>query len=283
MAGNRKNRKRKKHIRMIAVLILLCVSLIADSRWRMETTEYTLVSGRLPVEFDGFKVVQLSDIHGREFGEGNARLLRNVAEAEPDIIALTGDLADRSTDLAVIDTLLSGLTEIAPVYYVSGNHEWAAGILDELQELFEAHGVTYLRNSSIYLESGDERIALVGVEDPNGYSDMKKPDEVVEILRETYPEGYAILLGHRNYWVEEYPELDVDVILCGHAHGGIVRLPIVGGLLGTDRSLFPEYVDGVTDTGSYSMIVSRGLGGSVPIPRFLNNPEIVVLTLRTAE
>lgn len=278
--------KRKKlsvFIKIILVLILLCGVITADSRWRIVTTEYTVSSEKLPAEFDGFRIVQLSDLHGAEFGEGNERLLKKVAAAEPDIIALTGDLADENTDLSVIDTLLDGLTDIAPVYYVSGNHEWWAGNLGELAELFDAHGVTYLRNEYVLLERGESGIVLAGVEDPNGYSDMKKPDEVVDIIRKTYPDAYTVLLGHRNYWVEEYPDLEVDIILCGHAHGGIVRLPFAGGLLGTDRSLFPDYVDGMTASGSYKMIVSRGLGGGVPIPRFLNNPEIVVLTLKTPE
>ncbi|MGN1002025.1 MAG: metallophosphoesterase [Oscillospiraceae bacterium] len=272
---------KKRHL--ILRLLLLVALLLADSRWRLVTTEYAVASPRLPAAFDGFRVVQFSDLHGREFGEGNARLLKKVAAAEPDLIALTGDLADENTDLAVIDTLLDALTDIAPVYYVSGNHEWWAGNLGELEELFEAHGVRYLRNEYVLLEREGESIVLAGVEDPNGYSDMMRPDELVDIINKSRPDAFTVLLGHRNYWVEEYPDLEVDIILCGHAHGGIVRLPFLGGLLGTDRSFFPAYVDGMTASGRYQMIVSRGLGGSVPIPRFLNNPEIVVLTLQASE
>lgn len=277
-----KSRKRSFFMKILIVLILLCGLVIVDSRWRIVTTEYTVSSAKLPPEFDGFKIVQLSDVHGEEFGEGNVRLLRKVAEAEPDIIALTGDLVDENTDLTVIDTLLQGLADIAPVYFVSGNHEWASGKLSELQELFEAHGVTYLQNEYVLLTRGERDIVLAGVEDPNSYSDMKKPNEVVDIIKEACPDTFTVLLGHRNYWVEEYPGLPVDIIMCGHAHGGIVRLPFVGGLLGTDRKLFPDYVDGMTASGSYQMIVSRGLG-NIPIPRFLNNPEIVVLTLKASE
>lgn len=278
-----KRKKRGFFTKIILILALLCGLIAADSRWRIVTTEYAVSSEKLPPEFSGFKIVQLSDLHGEEFGEGNERLLKKVAAAQPDMIALTGDLADENTELSVIDTLLTGLTDIAPVYYVSGNHEWWVGCLSELAELFDAHGVTYLRNEYVLLERGESSIVLAGVEDPNGYSDMPKPDEVVDIIKEAHPDAYTVLLGHRNYWVEEYPDLEVDIILCGHAHGGIIRLPFAGGLLGTDRSLFPDYVDGMTASGSYEMIVSRGLGSSVPIPRFLNNPEIVVLTLKTSE
>ncbi|MCC8089931.1 MAG: metallophosphoesterase [Oscillospiraceae bacterium] len=290
-----RRRYKRKHplLRALGLLLLLFAALLADSNLRIVTTEYTLEYETLPSAFDGFRIVQLSDIHGAEFGAGNRRLLASVRAAEPDIIALTGDLTDEDSDMAVIETLLSGLVEIAPVYYVSGNHEWHAKCLDTLQDFFDSYGVCYLRNESVLLERGDEEIVLAGVEDPNGPKDMIAPDVFAAELRAEYPDDFILLLAHRNNWAEDYPTLPVDLILCGHAHGGIVRLPVLGGLIGNDRSLFPEYVDGVHASGSYRMVISRGLGGigsasisadgeRVFIPRFLNNPEVVAVTLRAA-
>lgn len=279
----KKHKIRHKLPRAVLTVALAFAALVLDSRCRLVTTRYTLLSSRLPAQFDGFTIVQLSDIHGAQFGAENARLLDRVRREAPDIIALTGDLADEFTDMGVVDALLGCLVETAPVYYVSGNHEWAGGLLPELEELFDRHGVRYLRNECVVLESGGESIVLSGVEDPNGWRDMLEPDEVVDIIRGSHPDAFTIVLGHRNYWAQEYPDLPVDLILCGHAHGGIVRLPALGGVLGTGRVLFPDYVDGAHEVGQYTLIISRGIGQSPVAPRFLNNPEIVTVTLRSAE
>lgn len=273
-------KKRSKRLRRTLLLALLLAALIVDGRLRLTTTEYSLSFAGLPPAFDGFRVVQLSDVHGAVFGRENERLLRAVAAAEPDLIALTGDLADQYTDLADTDRLLAGLGEIAPVYYVSGNHEWSEDLLEPLQELFQRRGVRYLRNEYLTLERSDSRIVLAGVEDPNGWRDMPRPDALAARLRETYPEDFVLLLGHRNDFLEKYPSLPVDLVLCGHAHGGVIRIPGLGGLLGTNRELFPDYTAGVYTGGTYRLLVSRGLGSLRGIPRLFNNPEVVVLTLR---
>lgn len=273
-------KKRKGKI-FILLLVLALAALIYDSNTRIAVTEHILVSERIPDSFEGFTLVQLSDIHGCELGEGNSGILEKTAAAKPDIIAITGDMVDEDTDMAVIDSLLEKLAAIAPVYYVSGNHEWGAGRMAELEAVLEKQGGCYLQNEYVLLSRGEESIALAGVEDPNAWADMPSPEDVMAQVRAEQGETYTILLGHRNYWAEKYPELDADLILCGHAHGGIVRLPLLGGVLGAGFELFPEYVDGAVDCGSYTMIVSRGLGNSAGIPRFLNNPEIVVVRLES--
>ena len=270
-------RKRHWKLKTLLAFLALCGVLTADSNLRLVTAEYELSYAALPEEFDGFCIVQLSDLHGAVFGENNARLLERVREVKPDLIALTGDLADRDTRLADVDALLAELTGLAPVYYVSGNHEWTSGLIGPLEAMFERHGVRYLRNEYVTLRRGEGEIILAGVEDPNGWVEQPKPDAVAAAL----PEGsFRVLLGHRNYWVTEYPDLPVDLILCGHAHGGVIRLPFVGGLLDHHGTFFPEYVDGVFLSGRYRMVVSRGLGSTGGVPRFLNNPEIVAVTLK---
>ncbi len=272
---------KKRKIKWIITLVVLAVlaAMVVDSGCRLVTTEYTVASESLPASFEGYTIVQLSDIHGSQFGRDNARLIKKTAETKPDMIALTGDLADSDTDMAVIDSLLGELSKIAPVYYVSGNHEWGTGCIEELKEIFARQGVSYLSNSYEVLRRGDDSIILAGVEDPNSYANMPRPDDVVETIEKEQGEGFRVLLGHRNYWAERYPKLDVDLIFCGHAHGGIVRLPWFGGVLGTGFEFFPENVDGAVESGRYTMIVSRGIGNSIPVPRFLNNPEIVVVKL----
>jgi hypothetical protein len=277
-------RKRKKHIfiKMLAALIILCAALLLLGKYGLSVSRYELASDRLPESFDGFRIVQLSDLHGSEFGADNRRLVRAVAGENPDIIVLTGDFIDEDKDeLPEVDTLVRQLTGIAPVYFVSGNHDWASGGIEALADTLSSDGVTYLRNDYITLNQGTDSIILAGVEDPNGRADMMKPDELVDIINNESPGSYIVLLAHRNYWVEKYPDLQVDIIMCGHAHGGIIRIPGIGGLIGTNAGLLPEYDAGVFTSGRYRMVVSRGLGNSVSAPRFMNTPEIVTLILHT--
>ena len=131
------------------------------------------------------------------------------------------------------------------------------------------------------LERNGASIVLAGVEDPNGYADMPKPDEVCEKASAAYPDHFIVLMAHRNDFPINYPTLSCDLVLTGHGHGGVIRLPLVGGLVGTDLRLFPTYDAGVFPCERYSMVVSRGLGGAPWYPRLLNNPEIVCVTLQS--
>ena len=263
--------------------LLAAVCILLDSRYDIQLTDYELASDRLPPEMDGLRIVQLSDLHGAEFGRDNGRLIRLVEGQRPDIIALTGDMAGSPGELAALESLLAGIAGLAPVYYVSGNHEFAGGVIDELRALLEKYQVRSLENEYEVFEKNGGRIAIAGVDDPNGRADMVTPAALCASLRSEYPGDYALLLGHRNYWVARCPELPVDLVLCGHAHGGIVRLPFVGGLLNTNHSFGAEYEAGLYYSGSYCMEVSRGLGNSISVPRLFNRPELVTIVLRSGQ
>ena len=258
------------------MLLIALVLLAYDSMHRLEVSEFTVASGRIPMSFDGFKIVQLSDLHGAEFGD---ELLDAVKAEAPDLIALTGDFITTAENLPAAERAIKGLTEISDVCFVSGNHDFGSGEISALEDMLGRYGVKYLKNEFFALERDGDELVIAGVEDPNGWADMIQPEELAAQLREEYKNEFAVLLGHRNYWMEEYPELPVDLILCGHAHGGLIRIPGVGGLVSTDRTLFPDYDAGLYDNGVYKMIVSRGLGNSVRMPRLLNRPEIVSITL----
>lgn len=265
---------------VVALIAAFCVFIIKDSRDELEISHYEVASSKLSESFDGFTIVQLSDLHGAQFGEDGTELVDKVRELAPDIIALTGDFVTDEGDLEAVEKLAPRLTEICPVYFVSGNHEFGSGLAAEVRNIMESAGVKYLSNEYLTISRGEDHILLGGVEDPNAYADMLTPEELAQKMNEASPSAFKILLGHRNYWMEKYPELPVDLVLCGHAHGGLVRIPGVGGLIGTDRHLFPDFVDGEFNNGNYTMIVSRGLGNSVPLPRIFNRPEIVCVTLR---
>lgn len=267
---------------ILALIAAAAAFLIKDSRDDLEISRYEVASQKLPESFDGFKIVQLSDLHGAEFGEDGMELVEKVKELEPDIIALTGDFVTDEGDLAAVKKLAGRLTELCPVYFVSGNHEFGSGLAIKVRNILERAGVKYLSNEYLTISRGEEEILLGGVEDPLAYADMLSPDELAQKMNDAAPDAFKILLGHRNYWMTEYPELPVDLIFCGHAHGGLIRIPGVGGLIGTDRRLFPDFDAGQFNNGRYTLIVSRGLGNSVPIPRIFNRPEIVCVELSSA-
>ena len=267
---------------ILALIAAVAAFLIKDSRDDLEISRYEVKSQKLPESFDGFKIVQLSDLHGAEFGEDGMGLVEKVKELEPDIIALTGDFVTDEGDLAAVKKLAGRLTELCPVYFVSGNHEFGSGLAIKVLNILERAGVKYLSNEYLTINRGEDEILLGGVEDPLAYADMLSPDELAQKMNDAAPDAFKILLGHRNYWMTEYPELPVDLIFCGHAHGGLIRIPGVGGLIGTDRRLFPDFDAGEYNNGRYTLIVSRGLGNSVPIPRVFNRPEIVCVELSSA-
>ena len=283
--GN-KNRTHGILMLIISLFILLIAFLFFDSYFRISVTEYELFYGNLPEAFDGFRIVVLSDIHAAVFGQNNERLVREVRGANPDIIAISGDFTDGNEklhideQLAIANRLVKELITIAPVYYVTGNHEWDGGEVWQLLSMLDEHGVTVLRNRYVVLESGADSIVLAGTDDPNGPADMIQPDELVERIRESEGDGFVVILEHRNNRLPLYSELGVDLVLCGHAHGGIIRLPFTDGLIGPERDWFPTYTNGVYSIGNTNMVVSRGVGNHTGWPRFLNNPHIAVAILR---
>lgn len=267
---------------ILALIAAAAAFLIKDSRDDLEISRYEVKSQKLPESFDGFKIVQLSDLHGAEFGEDGMELVEKVKELEPDIIALTGDFVTDEGDLAAVEKLAARLVKLCPVYFISGNHEFGSGLAVKVRNILERAGVKYLSNEYLTISRGEDGILLGGVEDPLAYADMLSPDELAQKMNDAAPDAFKILLGHRNYWMTEYPELPVDLIFCGHAHGGLIRIPGVGGLIGTDRRLFPDFDAGQFNNGRYTLIVSRGLGNSVSIPRVFNRPEIVCVELTRA-
>lgn len=267
---------------ILALIAAAAAFLIKDSREDLEISRYEVASQKLPESFDGFKIVQLSDLHGAEFGEDGMELVDKVGSLEPDMIALTGDFVTDEGDLAAVEKLAARLVKLCPVYFVSGNHEFGSGLAVKVRNILERAGVKYLSNEYLTINRGDDEILLGGVEDPLAYADMLSPDELAQKMNDAAPDAFKILLGHRNYWMTEYPELPVDLIFCGHAHGGLIRIPGVGGLIGTDRRLFPDFDAGEYNNGRYTLIVSRGLGNSVSIPRVFNRPEIVCVELTRA-
>ncbi len=288
-APHRRPRRKRRHpLRWIAGLAVLALGGWCWFQWQcwgLQVTQTEIAPGALPEEFDGYKIVHLSDLHGHEYGQGNEELLKLVAEQKPDLIVVTGDVIDQESQLDMIPALAKGLAAIAPAYYVTGNHEWSLGTakVKELKSLLSQCGVAPLSNQYELLELGGARIVLAGVDDPNGYADQETPEELFAEIGEEAPGLFTVLLAHRNDRFGQYAAAGYDFVLSGHGHGGIVRLPFVGGLLGTNRQFFPDWTSGVYILGDSTLFVSRGLGNNtVPFQgfRLFNRPELAVVTLK---
>lgn len=262
-------------------------AVVFPENYMLRTARERIVSPKLPEAFDGFRIVQISDLHGCRFGKENRRLLEKTEAEKPDIITVTGDIADRKTkNFTPIFNLVKTLCGKYPVYFVSGNHEleMPGDRRTEFLNGLCAQGVCMLDNRAEKLGRGGASITLCGVRVPLRYyrwnrHGKRRPvfdeKEMKWLLGACGPE-YTILLAHNPLFFESYAAWGADLTLCGHIHGGMVRLPRLGGLLSPERNFFPRYSAGLYHIGEHSMAVSCGLSKG---PRINNPPEIVSLTL----
>ena len=281
MAKHPRKRRLPGFLLFLALAVLAALFLRWDNT-ALQTTYFDPVFADLPEGFDGCRIAVLSDLHGAEFGENNQELFTAVAQESPDYIVYLGDLEDhyRGPAAGYAETVAAGLTAIAPTYYVTGNHEWGIGDVPALKETLAAHGVSVLSNQFVPLERNGDIIVLAGIDDPNGYADQKTPEEVAAEVYAAYGDPFWVLLAHRNDRFEsQYSLLGADLVLSGHGHGGIIRLPFTDGLLSTNRTFFPSYTSGLYEENGSCLFVTRGLGNSGPTFRLFNRPEVAVLTL----
>lgn len=283
--------KRWIKISLLTVGTVSLLSLFSYAQNNMiSTTHLTVASENIPPSFEGFKIVQLSDLHNKSFGSEQERIIRRVKSEQPDIIVFTGDLFDSNRlEMEPGITLMSKLTTVAPVYFITGNHEyWAQEIsIDSLEELLEQEGVEVLRNTSLEITHGEDAILLAGVDDPAEAVDKSMQKELLHSYINSALEGnndfYTILLSHRPELFSLYQEHNIDLIFSGHAHGGQFRLPFAGGFYAPDQGFFPEYTSGKYEEQESTMIVNRGLGNSVIPQRIFNRPEITSVTLDVSD
>ncbi len=271
----------KKLIALIFVALLVLGFAWVNNNW-IVTTEYSVQSDKVPDTFAGKRIVQVSDLHNAEFGDQQQSLLDKVEAANPDAIFITGDLIDSDRyDLERSLAAVDGLVEMSKVYYVIGNHEVSSNRLDdEIVPALEERGVEVLRNRSLMWEQDGEAIQIAGIDDP--LMDIYLHEE--EFTRNSIAEAglndaFTLLLAHRPEQLETYASEGIDVVFAGHAHGGQIRIPGLGGLIAPGQGWFPRMTEGVFESGDTQLVLSRGLGNSGFPLRVFNLPEVVVVTL----
>lgn len=281
----------KKHLRMLsASMIILAVLWSIWANKALKLQKLTITSADLPQSFDGYKVAHLSDLHNTEFGRGNHKLLRLLAGSQADLIVITGDLIDaRHTDIGIALDFVKKAAEIAPVYYVTGNHESRMKDYETLEAGIVACGARVLHNQGVQIPKDGQAIQLLGVDDPEflqtdwlGTTQAMAMDTVLRELTEGN-EQFTMLLSHRPELFAVYASNKIDLVFSGHAHGGQFRLPLIGGLIAPNQGLFPKYDAGLYTKNHTHMVVSRGLGNSIIPLRLNNRPEVLVVSLQKAK
>ncbi len=284
MERRSKRRRRGRGLLCLTALAVLAGLYVYWGNTALQASSFSPALRGLPPGFDGCRIVVLGDLHSTYFGDKNKALLEAVEAREPEYIFLVGDLLDAFRDVpqGYARETAAGLADIAPTYYVTGNHEWAVGDVPELKKTLEAQGVTVLSNEFVTLERNGDAIVLAGIDDPNGFADQKPPETVAEEVRAACGEDvFWMLLAHRNdHFPEQYSFLGADLVVSGHGHGGVVRLPFTDGLVSTDRTFFPSYTAGLYEENGSTLFVTRGLGNTGWSFRLFNRPEVAAITLR---
>ncbi|AFQ26184.1 metallophosphoesterase [Bacillus thuringiensis] len=277
-------KKINRIVMIICILVGFTIFLYLQNNL-ISITEVKITSSKIPSSFKGYKILQISDLHNKKFGDNQDVLIQKIKSIDPDIIAITGDLIDsKSYDAEVSMQLIREIVKKYPVYFVTGNHEQWSGKYNNLEKELKKYDVNVLRNEHVGIRKGEQEINLLGIDDPEFVTGNRDEgniiiDEIKKAKIEMQPDKYNVLLSHRPEFIKEYTNERLHLVLSGHAHGGQVRLPFIGGLVAPNQGVLPKYTAGLYVEQNTSMVVSRGLGNSIIPQRILNRPEIVVVQL----
>lgn len=283
-----------KMFKWVFIIVALVISLVLWIIWgnkALVVTKIEIINNKIPKDFDGYKIVQISDLHNADFGLNNSKLLMKIEECQPDIIVLTGDMVDsHHTDINLFLDFAKESVKIAPTYFIAGNHESALTKNNSFNIIVESiteNGVIILENTGIILEREVSEIQLLGLFDigflKRLYTEEKEINEIIDLeLQQINDKSdlYTILITHRPEYIFEYAKNNIDLVLVGHAHGGQFRIPFIGGVYAPEQGIFPKYDSGLYIEKGTNMIVSRGLGNSRFPFRINNRPEIILVELR---
>lgn len=287
-----------KWLILIGIIVIICIAEWIREVVTFKVTHYDIKSDKLNKLNHECKIVFLSDLHNNRYGKNNEKLLTAVREQNPDLILVGGDMLVGKADVSskVAEDLVSKLTEICPIYYANGNHEQRMktytetyGIMfQEYKNTLEQQGVTFVENGCIDINWESFQLRIYGLEIPVGYYKKFRrqtlPVDVVEQqIGKVDSSFYNILLAHNPTYTNTYLEWNADLILSGHFHGGVVRIPKLGGIITPQWHLFPKYSGELTVKDGKHVVVSKGLGTHTIKVRFLNPAELIVLHIRGSE
>lgn len=273
-----------KIILLIIIAIILIIFYLYFENSVLSISIYKVKNKRIPKNFNNFKIAHISDFHNTTIKKLNKDLKSQIKKEKPDIIVITGDLIDsRNTKMEVAINLIKEIKKYGPVYYVPGNHESRIEKYKDFQEKLLNEGVKILLNKTEVIEINNEKINIAGIVDPAFINNKKSNKEIINnnIKEANFNElNYTILLSHRPEYFKTYIENNIDLTLTGHAHGGQIRIPFIGGIISPGEGLFPKYTNGLHEKENKSIIISRGIGNSLFPFRINNRPELVIIELK---
>ena len=285
LSREKRHRRRRRVLLVVGFIILIIIGELLRSNLYIQTEQIEYMNKELPKAFNGVKIVQISDYHNHG-GSYDDRLIDNIKEQSPDYIFLTGDIADSiKTDIDAANAFLEKVSKIADCYLVWGNHDYDlnTGDLDKMRNCCKKNKITVLENDYAFIERGGSRILIAGTDISPDY------DRAQELFKKMPPDQQFVIWLH--HYPEDFDEIikqsaaknsQADLLFAGHAHGGLIRLPFIGGIYAPGQGLFPKYTAGRYNSGNSAMIVSRGVGNSGYTLRFLDPFHLVVCTLKSA-
>lgn len=277
--------KKEKRLFALKCAGLLAVLLFLAFYNGLITKKYTLNTDKLPAG-ESVRVVLITDLHSHVYGVNQSKIISLIKKQKPDIIALAGDIIDDVAPIKGALLFLKGIKGIAPVYYVTGNHEFWSNDIKNIKDIIRNLDINILENSYEQIRVKNAYIIIGGVDDPEVVRYDKPNYNWMGEMHKTFSEldnksGFKILLAHRPELIEEYKKNSFDLVLSGHAHGGQIRLPfILNGLFAPNQGWFPDYAGGVYKHGTLTHIVSRGVSYDPRMPRVFNPPEVVVINIK---
>ena len=271
---------------IICLLLILCGIYFYFENTTLEVSTYQIASNKIPNEFNNYKIIQISDFHNNTSSKLTKKIVEKIKNQKPNIIVITGDLIDSTkTNVDIAIDMIKEIIEIAPVYYVTGNHEARTNEYDNLKSQMIELGVKILENEAQEIQLNNSTINILGINDPSFNKERDILDsEIVKSNMENIQynkDNFTILLSHRPEVFKIYVEKNIDLVFTGHAHGGQIRLPFIGGIIAPNQGTFPEYTDGIYREKDTTMVVSRGIGNSIIPFRVNNRPELMIVELKS--
>ncbi|MCA9765660.1 MAG: metallophosphoesterase [Carnobacterium sp.] len=274
----------KRKILLISTFIFVFIFWVMWTNLTIATSYFEIENKKIPSDFSGFKIAEVSDLHNRQWGQ---TLIKKIKAEKPDIITITGDLIDSShTNFDQAMQFIEEANKLAPIYYVTGNHEAWIENYAVLEGKLKSAKVMMMDDKSVFIEKEKNKIHISGIQDPDfferendyGIQGARTRTKLTELLEKEF---FTIVLSHRPEQFEQYVAAGANLVLAGHAHGGQVRIPFIGGLVAPNQGFFPKYTEGLHSKKNTKMVVSRGLGNSIIPIRINNTPELVIITLKT--